>query len=193
MLTTLPNIKARLGLPDADTQYDTLLTSVIAAVSARFDLECNRTFARTENAIQEFSAEETEIPVACYPIEALTGFETKSSEALGWVQVDNVDAVIRLGCVVSISSTLGSARQQARLVYTGGYGLPGAEVSPGQTALPPDLQHAAIEQVAVWFQNKDKLGLLRHWPSSGTYVLLSQQPLLPGVTAVLKKYERWRA
>jgi len=41
------------------------------------------------------------------------------------------------------------------------------------------------QQVAVWHQQKDKLGLFRHWPSSGTYLVLSQLPLLTQVTAML--------
>lgn len=60
----------------------------------------------------------------------------------------------------------------------------------GQTALPKDLEHAATEQVAAWFQSRDKLGLIRHWPSGGTYEVLSQQPLLPGASSILKRYAR---
>ncbi len=41
---------ARLSLPDIDPQFDTLLTNAIQSVSARFDRECHRTFARTEDA-----------------------------------------------------------------------------------------------------------------------------------------------
>ena len=61
----------------------------------------------------------------------------------------------------------------------------------GQTALPKDLEHAATEQVAAWYLNRDKVGLIRHWPSSGTYLVLSQAPLLGSVAAALKKYQRW--
>ena len=39
-------------------------------------------------------------------------------------------------------------------------------VGAGQTALPVDLEQAAIEQTAAWFLNGDKLGLVRHWPHS---------------------------
>ena len=79
----------------------------------------------------------------------------------------------------------------ARVTYTGGYVLPGTSPGSGQTALPADVEQAATEQVAAWFYNKEKLGLVRHWPSSGTYVVLSQQPLLPGVAATLRRYQRW--
>jgi hypothetical protein len=45
MLTQLSTVKSRLALTVSD--YDDLLTSAIKAFSARFDKECNRTFARS--------------------------------------------------------------------------------------------------------------------------------------------------
>jgi hypothetical protein len=59
------------------------------------------------------------------------------------------------------------------------------------TRLPADLEQAAVEQVAAWFQNRDKLGLDTIWPHQGTYEKFSQLDLLPNVRAVLKRYERW--
>src|SRR5215471_17732904 len=60
MLTQLSTVKARLGIEEFDVQYDGILTSAIKAVSARFDKECNRTLARTADAVEEFGAEERE-------------------------------------------------------------------------------------------------------------------------------------
>jgi P-loop Domain of unknown function (DUF2791) len=48
-----------------------------------------------------------------------------------------------------------------------------------------------LGSVAAWFYNKEKLGLVRHWPNTGTYVVISQQPLLPFVSATLRRYQRW--
>jgi hypothetical protein len=50
MLTQLSTLKARLSIPGTDTTHDSLLTAAIAAASARFDRETNRTLARTESA-----------------------------------------------------------------------------------------------------------------------------------------------
>ena len=77
------------------------------------------------------------------------------------------------------------------MTYTGGYVLPGDTPALGQTALPADLEQAAIEQAATWFQNRDKLGLIRHWPHGGVYQVFSQLPLLPSVQTVLSRYARW--
>lgn len=195
MLTQLDTVKSRLGL--LDTTFDTLLTNAIKAVSARFDLECNRTLARTENFLQEFDPDAAEICAACYPIESVARFELKANETDGWIEQVGVEYLIRRACIISITAPLNLQLstfnlQQARITYTGGYVLPGAEPGPGQAALPDDLEQAAVEQVAFWFQNRDKLGVIRQWPRGGTYEQFGELDLLPNVRAVLQRYERWR-
>jgi len=69
--------------------------------------------------------------------------------------------------------------------------MPGTTPGTGQTALPDDLEQAAVEQVAFWFQNRHKLGLIRNRPNLGTYQQFAQLDLLPSVKTVLKHYERW--
>jgi len=86
---------------------------------------------------------------------------------------------------------LGTWRQQAKVFYFGGYYLPNDPGYPNDPPLPDDLQQAATEQVAAWFLNRDKLGLIRQWPHGGVYEVFSQLPLLPFVEAVLKHYTRW--
>ena len=192
MLTQLTTVKARLAIAPADVSQDDLLTRAIEAVGARFDRECGRTFERTVGAQHRFPACETEIIPACYPIEGVAKFELKLNEAEGWQEQLGVDYLIRSASVVSLVLPLrpfGPA--VGRLTYTGGYVPPGTVVGEGQRALPKDLENATTEQVAVWFQNKDKLGLIRHWPSGGTYLVLSQLPLLPWVAVTLRRHQRW--
>jgi hypothetical protein len=198
MLAELATVKARLAILPTDVSQDELLTRAIEAVSSRFDRECNRTLARTVDATQEFGAGETEIIARCYPIETVTKFELKTNEAEGWVEQTDVDYVLRQACVISLSMPLSFVPQVstagprlARVTYTGGYVMPGTTPAAGQTALPADLESAAVEQVACWFQQRDKLGLIRHWPSGGTYMVFSQLPLLPQVSAVIRPYRRW--
>ena len=69
--------------------------------------------------------------------------------------------------------------------------MPGDTASAGQTPLARDLEQAAIEQVAYWFRNRDKIGLIRNWPHQGTYEQFTETDLLPTVLAILRKYERW--
>src|SRR6266853_619593 len=192
MLTQLSTVKSRLALTVTD--YDDLLTNAIRAVSARFDKETNRTLARTTTTTHEFEATDTEILPPSYPVESVTKFELKSNEADGWSEQTGVQYLIRRQCVISLSSPLrtpNSALCTARIQYAAGYVLPGTTPSAGQTALPDDLEQAAVEQVAYWFRNRDTTGLVRSWPHGGTYEAFLQSDLLLEVRSVLKKYERW--
>jgi len=75
------------------------------------------------------------------------------------------------------------------VTYTGGYVLPGDTPTADQTALPDDLEQAAVEQVAYWFRNREKTGLIRSGPTSGIFDTFLQSDLLLEVRAILKKYE----
>jgi hypothetical protein len=194
MLTQLSTLKQRLAIPDVDIQYDSLLTSALAAISARFDRQLNRTLARTVNATHEFPSCDTELSPPCYPIESVSKFETKTTEIAGWVEQTGVSYLIRRSCIISLHSPLSTINHQpstCRLTYTGGYVLPGDTPSPGQTPLPADLEQAAVEQTAEWFLNRDKLGLTRQWPHGGVYQVFSQLPLLPSVEMTLQRHTRW--
>jgi hypothetical protein len=199
MLTTLSTVKIRLAIDLADSQLDPLLTNAIAAVSVRFDLECRRTLARAANVLYEFAAADTEIIVPCYPIESVARFELKATEAEGWVERPGVEYLIRRNCILSLAAPISAvcsplpAFPIARVVYTGGYVLPGDPPLPAPSSpLPAALEQAAVEQVVYWFQNRDHLGVMRQWPKGGTYEQFADLDLLPGVRAVLSAYERLR-
>jgi len=189
MITQLSTVKDRIGIDQFDIKYDGILTNAINALSARFDRICNRRFARAVNALEEFDAKEVEIMPLSYPIETVTKFELKQNEADGWIEQAGVNYLLRQGCVISLERRL-ALSGLARVTYTGGYVLPGTTPGAGQTALPDDVEQAAVEQVAAWFQNRDKLGLIRHWPKGGAYEEFLQAELLVSVTAILKSYGR---
>ena len=197
MLTQLSTVKSRLAIASVDTQYDALLTSTVKAVSARFDKETRRTLARTVAVAQEFAGDDTEILTICYPIESVTRFELKTNETDGWIEQTNIQFLIRRACIISLSQPISFQPSApylppaARVIYDGGYVLPGTTPATGQTPLPDDLEQAAVEQVAAWFMNRDKLGLDTIWPHGGTYMNFTPSDLLREVRAVLNKYRRW--
>src|SRR4051812_47032727 len=128
MLCQLSTVKSRLGIDDFEVKYDVLLTNAISGISSRFDKETNRTLSRTINAAFEYCLDDTEISVPCYPIESITKFESKSSEATGWVEQTGINFLVRRSCIISLSSpfpyqlsTLNSQLGAARITYTGGY------------------------------------------------------------------------
>jgi hypothetical protein len=188
MLTQISKIKALLAI--TDTLSDDLLTSILIGVSARFDKECHRILSRTVGWTQEFPADQTQVLAQCYPIETVTRFELKNSEAEGWVEQPDTGFLVRSGCVISLENELGAASQQARVTYTGGYVLPGTTAAPGQTPLPDDLEQAAIQQTAFWFQNRDCLGVAREWPKGGLYKQFLDIDLLPSVRVTLRQHQR---
>jgi hypothetical protein len=199
MLTTLSTLKSRLAIDQANPQYDDLLTSAIKSLSARFDKETNRTLARTENATFEFGPRDTELSPPCYPIESVTKFETKTSEASGWQEVSPApDFLLRSSCIISLGAPLNPQLsplnpQLARVTYSGGYILPGdgSQLSTLNFQLPSDLEQAAVEQIAYWFQNREHLGLKTYWPSGAAYQQFAALDLLAPVQATLAHHRRW--
>ncbi len=188
MLTQLSTVKARLGLDPLVVKDDALLTAVIAAISVRFDRECGRTLERTTGITQEFDADLTELCLSCFPVETVGKFEVKASEAQGWVELTAVEFLLRRQCLLVLREPLGSCAQVLRVTYTGGYVPPGTDPGPGQTPLPADLAMAAVEQVSYWYLNRERLGVVREWPSGGTYQQFSELDLLTSVQAVLRCY-----
>jgi len=195
MLTLLATVKERLRLEEVDIEDDELLTRIIEGVSGKFDRHCNRTFARTENATEEFQGDDTEIRVSCYPIESISAFHLKTTDREGWVlqTLTDIDYMTRHACVISLTAMLGTYRQMGRVTYTGGYVLPGTEAGEGQTALPAEIEHACVEQVAHWFQNKDRLGVSSISGEGGAISTFAKLDLLPDVTETLSKYRRFLA
>ncbi len=152
MLAQLSTLKSRLAIDEFNVQFDTILTNALTAISARFDHECNRTLARTEAATHEFDATDLEISLPCYPIESVTKFELKQNETDGWIEQPNIEFLIRKSCIISLVSpisTINSQPSTCRLTYTGGYVLPGITPSPGQTALPADIEQARASCLLV--------------------------------------------
>src|SRR5262249_54151464 len=72
--------------------------------------------------------------------------------------------------------------------------LPGASrtgIPPSTPSLPAAIEQAAVEQLAYWFQNRDKVGVARFWRKGGTFEQFQDLDLLPAVRAVLRLYTRW--
>jgi hypothetical protein len=196
MLSTLSALKARLAIEPADPQYDTLLTAALTALGPRFDKETNRTLARTENFTQEFDGASTEVLAACYPVETVTKFETKTSESTGWQEITPApDYLIRCDCIISLSPPLPFRNPNSafRICYTGGYVMPDSnlQLSTFNFQLPADIEQAAVEQIAFWFKNRDHIGLKTYWPTGVAYQQFATQDLLQSVQAVLSKHTRW--
>jgi hypothetical protein len=192
-LTQLTTLKSRLGLEAFDTTDDALLTSALRGLSQRFENECNRSFERQTGATFDFRACETELRVDRFPIEAVTGFALKTTEAEGWVMdFPAPDYFISPSrSIIQLESPIGSYRQLGRVIFDGGFVMPGNPVGADQTALPDDLEQSVIEQVAYWYQRRNHLGLVSVSGDGGSIQQFRSLDLLPNVQSVLRAYERF--
>lgn len=190
----LDSVKARVGISLADTTKDTELTLLIGAVEKRFESACRRGLRVNPSAIDEFRADERTVVLEYYPLRTITTIEIKDSEAAGWVQVPSPEYLVTRKCMVTFSEPLGSYKQMARIRYAGGYAVPGdtVRIEEGYPVLPDGLQWAALEQAAHWWLWKDKVGLWRHAVAGGLEVEIRPAELLPHVTGILRRFERYR-
>lgn len=180
MLTQLPTLKARLGIPAFEIGHDAFLANLIRFVTARFELECHRRFARREDTAYDFRADALDVRVDRYPIESISAFWLRRSSAGDWQPAPEVQARISASdAVIELAAPVGAAEERARVVYTGGYVLPGNSAGAGQTPLPEELEQAAIEQVTYLFENRNRLGLVSVGGGSGAIDILRDLNLLP--------------
>src|SRR5438105_2106448 len=107
MLTQLTTVKSRLGIDEFDIKDDAILTRAIKAVSARFDMDCKRTFARTANDEHEFDPLDLELSPRCYPIESVSRFELITDEEEGWVEQPDTKFILRRRCVIALGWRMG--------------------------------------------------------------------------------------
>lgn len=189
VLAALNTVKARLGI--TDTTDDSLLTNLLELATGRFNRFCNRTFARSASATYEFGGDEQRIAPSPYPIESVSAWALKSNETDGFVTQTGVSYLIRRGCVLELFVPLGTSLDLGRVTYAGGYVLPGTTPGTGQNALPDEIEHACVEQVASWYQNRSRLGLVSVSGQGGSVAQLDPtEDLLPTVKAVLLSYRR---
>jgi hypothetical protein len=196
-LATLASLKARLGVDEFETDFDAQLTNYLELVTGRFELECNRKFLRTVGDTFEFHAGLPSIIPERLPIESVSAIALKTDETEGWVaQTGVLYLIAQKGALLTFTGgPLGGDTQLGRITYTGGYVLPGTTVDTGQTALPNELEHAAIEQAVYYWQNRDRLGLSSVSGEGGSIAMnpasvVKPLDLLSMVLPVLKKYER---
>ena len=187
MITTLQKVKDRLQI--IDTSVDTLLTQLIETVGARFDNETGRKLERTVGFVEEFTADQTVMALGCGPVEAVTKIETWGVDAVAWTEV-TPGYGLTAGSVLRLTETVGDANTRMRITYTGGYVFPPTEPAAGQTALPPILERAAIEQVAFMYQLRTSAGVYRVEVSGGTYLEVSDREWVPWVRTVLSRFRR---
>ncbi|HWQ90397.1 MAG TPA: hypothetical protein VN673_01910 [Clostridia bacterium] len=187
MITSLAKVRNRLGLA-AGEPADTMLTDQIQATQGRFEAELGRKLSRLEGQVQEFDAGQTCVLLDRYPVEDITKWEVWE-DGVWREEVDVVLAAKLQAGVVSLNGRLGQPGGVARVTYTGGFVLPdGGGI--GLYPLPTELEAAAVETVAHWYQWKDKINVNSEGDGTGNYRTIRDAEWVPWVKVVLNKYRR---
>lgn len=195
-IATLAALKARLGLTGAD--HDAVLTAILAGLKDRFETEADRPLIVTPAAVTEYFTGQGEfLQLRRYPVVSITSikiaydYDFDSATAL----VANTDYRLvndgKKGVLWRMYSDWPASPPDCiQAIWRGGYAAAGVTPGTGETALPADLQEAAIQQASYWWQQRDKVGLASVGYQGGSVSTYAQAELLRDVRAVLERYRR---
>jgi hypothetical protein len=202
-LGSLAVLKAQL-LADAlraGTRYDASLLSIGRGVALAFDGYCDRKLSRVEDEILVCTADRIQVYAERYPIESVSTVELKTDTTSGWVtQTGLIQNLNEDSGLIYWGSLVAEAYCQLRFTYTGGYWFDETEESSdslpvGATALPYDIQHAWFLQCRATWSAVDKTGkdiVTTGGASQFVTGSLSEIKLLPQVTDILRRYQRYQ-
>lgn len=198
-LSNLATLKAFL-LPASlrsGTDDDATITAVGLGVAGLIEGYCGRAFQRTVGAADVFAADRAQFLLSRFPVESVSKFELKSTEAAGFVEQTLATyprAIDLANGIVTLSGDAGDYFEQLRITYTGGYWWDTSEDSSGSlpsgaTALPKALQLAWLMQCQHVWSALDKVGAaLAEAPGKAT--ALDTLKLSPAVEQMLADFIR---
>jgi hypothetical protein len=179
------------------TDYDDQITIIGRAAAERFEVFCNRKFARVSGDTFECSADREHLVLPRYPLEVITTIEQKDTEEEGWVTLTMADVVVTRSLsagLIHLVGALGQHTSRLRITYTGGFWFDTTEDSSGSMpvgAMPlPNLLRAAwLKQCEHEWQAHDKLG--KAIAEDAKASPLAGLNLTPEVQAILRGYVRF--
>lgn len=199
MLCTITDIKTRLGLA-ASTEFDTLMTAIVAGVSAMADRYCNRVLLAPTADVTEYYAGGCDLLwVNYYPIMSVTSIK----ESYGDYDFAGADALVadsdyrllkggRTGIIKRLYTDWPDIDDAVQIVYRGGYLAAGETPAEGSDdiVLPDDLREAAILQSCLLFKRRDDIGLSSQSFQGGSLNVFSKLDFEPLVKQTLDAYRR---
>lgn len=184
-LTTLPEVKQYLGIPDAVTTQDALLSRLISAASQYMQSWMSRVIAlQTYNEVRNGMGGQTMV-LLNQPIVSVAS-----------LTVDGVVIPPRppLGPTAATGYGFGFVFDDTRLFLSGarfGQGMQNVSVvyDAGFATVPPDLDQACIEMVGDLLKYKDRIGQ-NSMSIEGQSISFNVQPIPQRVQGVLATYKR---
>lgn len=184
-----------------DTAYDAALKTIGLGVAGMMDNFCNRKFSYAENDTVIFTGDRPHFYVPRFPFVSIAKVEMRYFRTDDWTDITDqpIQQNEQTG-LVAFGYTLGRAPLQVRVTYTGGYWFDTTEeqndtLPTGATALPDDVRLAWLQQCAILWQAKDKIGVdIVKTGSSSSFVTgsLAGQDLSPMVKSMLQGYVRYQ-
>jgi hypothetical protein len=195
MLCTLDDIKTRLG--DIGTEYDAMLTRMIASFASYADTHTGWTLIAPAAAVTEYYTGCGQyLQLKSFPLIAITSIK----EAMDY-DFANADALVLNTDYRPLNGGLKGVLFRTfigwldtpdgiQIIHRSGFCAAGVTPATGETALPDDLREAAIEQVSFIFKRRDDIGLSSNSMQGGSINVFSSMDLLPLVKSILDKYRR---
>lgn len=239
MLATRQQVKDRLGVGAADTEFDTVLDTVLLNVSSLLAAEAGRIVGGSAHLEKAAAVEMlspslrddviwltarpvvsiTEITEALYGAHVaatalVAGTDYWASLAGGqltrigqWLAGDEAVSVSYIGGYVlalpwvsGTSYVAGDAVTSVAVVYdcilaTEGTTVPADDAThwtaqPTWTALPGNINEAAIQQTQFYFERRLSLGQTSQGVQGASFQNYAKDTLLPGVRETMRRYQR---
>lgn len=200
-LASLTQLKARLGI--TDTNDNTLLTAILAGVSAQIERYADRSFEQ-----QDVDAEYIDVPrgdietlaLKIFPVVSITAVtealykDHASADEL--TEDEDFFCDYARGLLHRAGTTWLAGRMTVLVEYEGGYVTPdtqagvGWTLGTGEIVMPADLVEAAIQQASFVYQRRHSLGLTSESVSGGSISAYATDELLPAVKQTADRYRR---
>ncbi len=170
-------------------RFDTMITNLIEQISTLIEKECKRKL-KAEERTEYFDSGRSIYTLDAYPIiiDAENTFAiTLNEEAVNKDEDYYLDE--DLGVVEFWGGTGTRWPKAIKVVYTGGY----EEDEDGVLAVPDDLKHACLMQVAFEFKRREDIGLSGVSMPGGSVSTYQPADLLPEVKNTIKDNKRQAA
>jgi hypothetical protein len=194
MLCTLQDIKDRLAI--SDTDYDSMITAIIAGITGIFEGHCQRPLVITAaDIVENYTGLSNYLKLNRYPVVSITSIiETWDYSFDETPLTANTDYrlinVGKNGLLYRLYMSWRDLADSIQVTYRGGYTAAGDVPGEGETAIPDALKEAAILQCCFVFKRRDDIGLSAVSFDGAGFQKFSAIKLLPMVSDVLNSYRR---
>jgi len=182
-LVSKDTVKLFLDIALTDTNYDSLIITLIQLVSDRIQLFLNRELAAIER-IDYFEAGRRKYYVSAYPILNPTTLTVALDTN---IQTNNEEYFVRedVGLIEFEFKTCYVEPKEIKITYIGGY-----TETLGVLNVPDALKYACLLQTAFVFRRRKDIGMNSISMPDGSMATMFSGDLLPEVKNVLKGFRK---